>query len=197
MKINQLTSFKSVILITITAFLFSCSSNKYSYEGKIRTDFEFGGSPDEEVRYSEEEIVDEEVAIVEDAPQEEIAVEEENLTVDEPVTIEKEEVIVQENVERRTTNLNSTESTKSKKEIKREKRKQLKKVLKDYKKDKKKNKNSSSDVALLLLVIIAILLPPLAVYLFEDAITDNFWIDLILTLLFWLPGIIYALIIIL
>ncbi|MFZ5978274.1 MAG: YqaE/Pmp3 family membrane protein [Bacteroidota bacterium] len=47
------------------------------------------------------------------------------------------------------------------------------------------------------MVILAILLPPLAVYLHEDAINTKFWIDLILTLLFFLPGIIYALIVIL
>ena len=47
-----------------------------------------------------------------------------------------------------------------------------------------------------LLVILAILLPPLAVYLLEG-LTTNFWIDLILTLFFWLPGIIFALYLIL
>ena len=47
-----------------------------------------------------------------------------------------------------------------------------------------------------LLVILAILLPPLAVYLLEG-LTTNFWIDVILTLFFWLPGIIFALYLIL
>lgn len=59
------------------------------------------------------------------------------------------------------------------------------------------NALKAAEVNTLLLVIIAILLPPLAVYLFEGSITTNFWIDLILTLLFWLPGIIFALIVIL
>ena len=49
----------------------------------------------------------------------------------------------------------------------------------------------------LLLVILAIFIPPLAVYLFEGAITKNFWINLLLTLLFFLPGMIHALILIL
>lgn len=48
----------------------------------------------------------------------------------------------------------------------------------------------------ILLIILAILLPPLAVYL-AKGIGTEFWIDLILTLLFWIPGIIYALIVIL
>jgi len=47
-----------------------------------------------------------------------------------------------------------------------------------------------------LLVILAILLPPLAVYLLEG-VTTNFWIDVILSLFFWLPGIIFALYLIL
>lgn len=44
----------------------------------------------------------------------------------------------------------------------------------------------------LVLIILGIFIPPLAVYLYEDAITTNFWVDLILTLFFWLPGIIFA-----
>lgn len=47
-----------------------------------------------------------------------------------------------------------------------------------------------------LLVILAILLPPLAVYLYEGDTTNKFWISLLLTLLFFLPGIIYALLVI-
>ena len=49
----------------------------------------------------------------------------------------------------------------------------------------------------LLLVILAILLPPLAVYLHEGEINNKFWLDLVLTLLFFLPGVIYALIVVL
>ena len=49
----------------------------------------------------------------------------------------------------------------------------------------------------LLSAVIAIFIPPLGVALYEGAITMNFWIDLILTLLFYLPGLIYALIVIL
>lgn len=48
----------------------------------------------------------------------------------------------------------------------------------------------------LLLVIIAIFIPFLAVGLY-DGLSTRFWISLVLTLLFWLPGFIYALIVIL
>lgn len=60
------------------------------------------------------------------------------------------------------------------------------------------NEESSSDgIALLLLVIIALFIPPLAVFLYEGEINSRFWISLILTILFFIPGVIYALILIL
>lgn len=49
----------------------------------------------------------------------------------------------------------------------------------------------------LLLVIITILLPPLGMYLYEGEINGRFWLSLLLTLLFYLPGLIYTLVIIL
>lgn len=49
----------------------------------------------------------------------------------------------------------------------------------------------------LLYVIIAILLPWLGVLLYEGGITSNFWITLLLWFLFYLPGLIYALLVIL
>ncbi len=73
--------------------------------------------------------------------------------------------------------------------------KESKKELKAYKAAKKAGKEPSTNT--LLLVILAILLPPLAVYLHEGVINSKFWISLLLTLLFWLPGVIYALIVIL
>jgi len=80
----------------------------------------------------------------------------------------------------------------------RKNKKSLKDALSRAKRDRKSDEgSSSSDVALLLLVIIAILLPPLAVFLHESSITINFWLCLILTLIFWLPGIIFALVVIL
>jgi uncharacterized membrane protein YqaE (UPF0057 family) len=54
----------------------------------------------------------------------------------------------------------------------------------------------SGDVNEVVLAILCIFIPPLAVFLYEDSITTNFWIDLIATLLFWLPGIIVAFLIV-
>lgn len=73
--------------------------------------------------------------------------------------------------------------------------KEAKKEIKNFKREKRKG--GEADTNTLLLVILAILLPPLAVYLHQGEINTKFWISLILTLLFWLPGVIYALIVIL
>ncbi|WP_406603404.1 YqaE/Pmp3 family membrane protein [Neolewinella aurantiaca] len=47
-----------------------------------------------------------------------------------------------------------------------------------------------------MLVILAILLPPVAVLVHQGELNTKFWIALILTLLFYLPGLIYALLVI-
>jgi uncharacterized membrane protein YqaE (UPF0057 family) len=72
---------------------------------------------------------------------------------------------------------------------------EIRQEIKAFKAAKKAGKETDTNT--LLLVILAILLPPLAVYLYEGEINKRFWISLILTLLLWLPGIIYALIVIL
>ena len=72
---------------------------------------------------------------------------------------------------------------------------EAKSELKKVKAEKKAGSEPSTNQVLL--VILAILLPPLAVYLHEGEINSKFWLDLILTLLFFLPGLIYALIVVL
>ncbi len=72
--------------------------------------------------------------------------------------------------------------------------KEAKKLFKDYKANKKAGKKEETDQVLL--AILAILLPPLAVYLKEGEINSKFWISLILTLIFWIPGVIYALLVV-
>ena len=78
---------------------------------------------------------------------------------------------------------------------KKDKIRDLKKELKVFKAAKKAGNAPSTNTVLL--VILAILLPPLAVYLHEGAINKKFWISLLLTLLFFVPGVIYALIVVL
>ena len=68
-------------------------------------------------------------------------------------------------------------------------------AMKDFKAAKAAGSEPSTNT--ILMVILAILLPPLAVYLHEGTINGKFWLDLLLTLLFFLPGLIYALIVVL
>ena len=84
--------------------------------------------------------------------------------------------------------------------------KEARKAIKDFKKQKRKGMDPSTDT--LLLVIIALLIPPLAVYLHEGETNNKFWITTLLFvigilgafLLSWaliLAAIIYALVVIL
>lgn len=73
--------------------------------------------------------------------------------------------------------------------------KEAKSVIKEYKAEKKAGAQPSTNQVLL--IVLAILLPPLSVYLHEGVINGKFWLDLLLTLLFFLPGVIYALIVVL
>lgn len=84
-------------------------------------------------------------------------------------------------------------SRKEKKEIK----KQLKAQLKEMKSDKVAE--TSSDIDPVILAILSIIFPlaPVMMYIFEGDLTDRVWISLILTILFWLPGVIYNFIIML
>lgn len=48
----------------------------------------------------------------------------------------------------------------------------------------------------LLAIIFAILIPPVGVVLYENKVTTKFWISLLLTFIFWLPGMIYSLLVV-
>jgi uncharacterized membrane protein YqaE (UPF0057 family) len=78
---------------------------------------------------------------------------------------------------------------------KRSRYKQARSEFKAFKAARKAGKDADSNT--ILLAILAILLPPLAVFLYEGEINNRFWISLLLTIIFWVPGVIYALILIL
>jgi uncharacterized membrane protein YqaE (UPF0057 family) len=71
---------------------------------------------------------------------------------------------------------------------------EAKKEIKAYKAARKAGKVSETETWVL--VLLAILLPPLAVYLHQGEINSKFWISIILTLLFWIPGVIFAFLVI-
>ena len=72
--------------------------------------------------------------------------------------------------------------------------KDVKKELKVLKKEKKANRSAKVDMVLL--IILAILLPPLAVYLHQGEINGRFWLSILLWFCFILPGVIYALLVV-
>jgi len=59
------------------------------------------------------------------------------------------------------------------------------------------NSRSAAQIGTVGLVIIAFFIPFLAVYLHQGSWNSTCWLNLLLTLLFWLPGFIHALIVIL
>jgi uncharacterized membrane protein YqaE (UPF0057 family) len=77
----------------------------------------------------------------------------------------------------------------SERKLNKEKRKEVKKYIKENLKSKV---NNESDINVILLVIIAILLPPVAVLL-VDGVGGPFFLSILLWLLFYFPGLIYAL----
>ncbi|MCB0632519.1 MAG: YqaE/Pmp3 family membrane protein [Saprospiraceae bacterium] len=109
-----------------------------------------------------------------------------------PVKAENTDVSSAENREMSRKEIRETK--KETRQTHRQKRKEIKQELRQTIREWKKGNASNSD--LVLLVILAILLPPLAMALY-DGITNRFWISLLLTILGWLPGVIYTLIIIL
>jgi len=72
--------------------------------------------------------------------------------------------------------------------------KEAKKQVKAFKKERKTNK--SANVEMWVLIVLAILLPPLAVYLHQGEINGKFWLSILFWFLFIIPGIIYALLVV-
>lgn len=81
-------------------------------------------------------------------------------------------------------------SAQGKKDLK----KSIRSEIRQYKQNRKDGKEA--DLGRLLLTLIALILPPLAVYLHQGEINSKFWISFLLTLLIWVPGVVYALLVI-
>lgn len=78
--------------------------------------------------------------------------------------------------------------------FKRAQRQEVKAAIKAHKQAKKSGQSVADDE--LLIIIITILLPPLGVALYEGEINGKFWLSLLLTLLFYVPGLIYSLLVV-
>lgn len=75
--------------------------------------------------------------------------------------------------------------------------KKIDKVIQKQSENPSPSATSAGDDNQAIAVLVAILIPWLGVYVYEGEITNHFWIALILWIFFYLPGLIYALIIIL
>lgn len=73
--------------------------------------------------------------------------------------------------------------------------KEQKRHIRQVIKTGEKNTINVADAHMLVKIILAFLLPPAAVYIHEG-IGTYFWLSIIFTLLFWVPGIIFALLVI-
>lgn len=94
-------------------------------------------------------------------------------------------------VEKEMTRQEKREMRKEERKARKEARKAVKAQIKEWRKNAEVSDN------LVLLVILAILFPPLAMGIYEGGLTSRFWISLLLTLLFYIPGLVYTLIVIL
>jgi uncharacterized membrane protein YqaE (UPF0057 family) len=98
--------------------------------------------------------------------------------------------IAQKNTEQKLYTLNAPDSKQSNKTP------QLETIVATHNSNADDNSNKSSGGGSdnkVLYVIICIFIPFLAVALYQNGITSDFWIDLLLTILFYLPGLIYGL----
>jgi uncharacterized membrane protein YqaE (UPF0057 family) len=80
------------------------------------------------------------------------------------------------------------------KKDKKERVSKVKTAIQQYKSNLKNDENI--DDKKLLAIIFAILIPPVGVVLYENKVTTKFWISLLLSLIFWLPGMIYSLLVV-
>jgi uncharacterized membrane protein YqaE (UPF0057 family) len=77
---------------------------------------------------------------------------------------------------------------------KKERISKVKAVIQQYKTNLKNGEEINDKK--LLAIIFAILIPPVGVVLYENKVTTKFWISLLLTFIFWLPGMIYSLLVV-
>ncbi len=78
-----------------------------------------------------------------------------------------------------------------------EEKKALKSTFKEAIKQMKDKNTTQDDAAFILLIILAVILPPVGMLVYEGELSARFWLSLLLTILGYLPGIIYTLYVIL
>lgn len=199
-----------LLSMTLLVLLSSCSSTKYGAHFQSGTDNPYANQQKEQEMTS---VTPEQEVTVREA--EELAVEGVQTNIEGVASLkniiskvempdEQELTSRQQKVLTETRERLQNMSRKEKRELKR----QVRKIkLADYTQDLPAYQNRSENLGVnsvqqttmstLLLVIITILVPPLGVFLHQGAINNKFWISLLLTLLLYVPGLIYSLIVVL
>ena len=194
----------NLVVLTMISLMFSCATTndvasnnriqkrKYRKGFFIDTDKKMGGKSNQtNIAINTEDIDTEELNKLEQV--EEVTVENEAITVEEIGFTIEEEIVAENEIEEsaspnvvaeKTTNLESTSTNKN--SLKKQLKKSTKSILhSDGLFKKQGNKVSSeSGLMLLLLVLLAIFISPVAVAIY-DGIGTRFWLDLI----FWLVGV--------
>lgn len=208
---KQTNFFSFLLSIMVVAFMASCSSTQYAGH--------FAPSKyDAHAQQKKEPVQDKIIASQEEAPAEALqeiasssgATEVKSDAVPQAVTLkkliteaempsEKELTGNQQEILAETRERLQNMTRQEKRDLKREVRKIS---LAEYTKDLPAYENLGVNGAQqienqLLLIIVTILVPPLGVFLHQGVINTKFWISLLLTLLFYIPGLIYSLIVVL
>lgn len=81
---------------------------------------------------------------------------------------------------------------------KKEQRAQMKELRKDIRQHMHDLKSNAGDMSnsQVLAIIFAVILPPVGVLIHQGTLNNKFWLSLLLTLLIWLPGVIYSLLVV-
>lgn len=75
-------------------------------------------------------------------------------------------------------------------------RQEAKQAIRDWKANRNSGNQDDANINHIALIVLAIFIPPLAVALHEKGINNRFWISLLLTILFFIPGMIYSILVI-
>ena len=176
----------SGIVVLLTALFTSCSQKNY---------YAFSYAPSGKAYHetkSPKPVVEEELVTFNSSKENNESLNE--VTNKLPVIVKTEKPVVIKSTKKENVLGTQTIQSVEKKTVSRKEKKALKKQLKAKLKElKSSSESTNSDIDPVILAVLSIIFPlaPLMMYLFEGDLTDRFWISLILTLLFWLPGVIY------
>tara|TARA_B110000211_G_C13950293_1_gene495849 strand:+ start:198 stop:839 length:642 start_codon:yes stop_codon:yes gene_type:complete len=183
MKLNSILKLSSIFVLFI-AVLSSCNSSIQIVKKRHSNGYYVSVGSDIHTNTNSTVLApapkaEKEIELLDAAPVNE-SIESEEISTTEKIVVASNETSNKPSTETKTQSQNVSGKAKTKKESKFSKFKKIKAL----KKELKKSENNDIDTNTLLLLILAILLPPLAVYLMKG-ISNDFWLNLILAILGW------------